>query len=117
MLADRSLHQIERIPTIRSIDNLEYDAQTGNFYGGAIGCLKHLHVIDPKLVKGDDWKRDEIYFPGGAIEIYKEDGKYKSRELMMMNGYFGITSAVRDGDVVMLGSWFDKGVVFCKPRF
>jgi len=31
---------------------------------------------------------------------------------MMMNGFFGLTSAVRDGDVLMLGAWFDKGVVF-----
>jgi len=35
----------------------------------------------------------------------------------MQNELFGVSATVRTGEKIILGSFFDEGVVFCKPKF
>lgn len=76
---------MEGISTFRSFDNVEFDAATGNFYGGSIGAIrKHLEFIERATPEGFNFPREDVLYPGGVIEVYKgKHGEWRTREILL----------------------------------
>ena len=63
---------------------------------------------------GDQMRRGEIAnIPGGVAELYLDQNVWKSRILFMQDALTGLSTELRFGNKLILGSWFDKKILIC----
>ena len=103
-----------KIPSIYSIDNIEYDAKHDEFILSSIGAF-HYHVARVHSLHGGV----ERYSPGGGQAIQFSGSNslgYTLRPLAITDGTVlsGVSVAARLQDSVVLGSWEDNGILVCQ---
>jgi hypothetical protein len=114
---DYSLTLIEKIPTTRSVDNMDYNESTGEFHlGGVARIVDVINFVTEYGAKGNKlWKREDTFFPGGALKMHKtENGSWTVTDLLLQNDLLAVSAATRQENWLVLGSWFDDGWLKCE---
>jgi arylesterase/paraoxonase len=104
-LPSGDLTPIEEIETSTGVDNIEVDAQGTLWVGCHPQLLKFVsHAADPKN-----------HSPSQVLKIFKDiNGKYRTEEVFLNNGgYSGSSTAAVYRDKMLIGSVFEKSLLFC----
>jgi len=115
--ATNRLTQEVEILIPRGLDNIIFDEETGNIYGGEIILSEILNLMGAATNNQTSTKTE---ISGGLLEItIKKDQNghrsYTAEEIMYLPGSVisSLSVAYRIGDQVLFGSWYDEGVVIC----
>lgn len=103
------------IDTGYAFDNIEYDFETGKISAGLIGkMVEHMRIVlyyhEHKTLKGID----SAWY--GSLEIDTKNNNEIKLLTLQNDKFFGISSAIRKGDMVFHSSWIDDGVLVCKIK-
>lgn len=95
------------IPLPFGIDNLEYDAVTGEIMVGTIPDFRRVvrNVVDP-----------ELHVPGGLSIVYlDQSGEWKHKDVLMHDGskLSQVSSGHRFGNLAVLGAPHSPGLLIC----
>jgi hypothetical protein len=105
------LHSIKEIDLGYAPDNIKYDENTNSIYSGVIGkLLNHKEYVE-KRVGGADVT--DFSFWGGAVKIDVNNNEV-STMVMQDKKLFGVSTSYQIGNKVLMGSWFDDGILICR---
>ena len=100
------------IKTIYNAKNIFYDEINKKLYLGTYGSnLENYNLINEYLNSHEnsgDYSKIESY---GGFEEIDTSGNYKITDLILEKNIFkGVSSGIKIGDKIYLGSWFQKGI-------